>query len=243
MNILTKRECGMKLMTKSILKTSRSVLGLISLTLAIGLGQSLTATLPATAQNPPPPSQFSGVAINYRVIVDSADAQVLQQVRQVERAAFFQQFADNRDRIQAGAFAGEVGARERVDALARIGVGSSAYNMQGQVIYSRGGGQVQQPYYPPNTPQPPGGNLPGNQTEKQRPRGYYAIVPIRQDQLRGTYTTFQNLGIPEAQIVYGTQLRGWHVGVGVYSDRAAAERMSQFLKRKGGLDARTYFEP
>jgi hypothetical protein len=223
---------------KTMLKTSRPVVGLISLTLAIGLGQSLTATLPATAQNPPPPSQFSGVAINYRVIVDSADAQVLQQVRQVERAAFFQQFADNRDRIQAGAFAGEVGARERVDALARIGIGSSAYNMQGQVIYQRGGGST--------TPQPPGGggtNPNPPQAEKQRPRGYYAIVPVTRDQLRGSYATLRNLGIPEAQIVYGEKLRGWHVGVGVYSDRPAAERMSQFLRRKGGLDARTYFEP
>jgi hypothetical protein len=228
---------------KAMLKTSRPILrpvaGLLSLTLAIGLGQSLTATLPATAQNPPPPSQFSGVAINYRVIVDSADAQVLQQVRQVERAAFFQQFADNRDRIQAGAFAGEVGARERVDALARIGIGSSAYNMQGQVIYQRGGGST--------TPQPPGGGGGTNpnppQAEKQRPRGYYAIVPIGQNQLRDSYATLRNLGIPEAQIIYGTQLRGWHVGVGVYSDRQAAERMSQFLRRKGGLDARTYFEP
>jgi hypothetical protein len=228
-------------MTKSILKTSRPILGLVSLTLAMGLGQLLA--LPATAQNPPALSQFSGVAINYRVIVDSADASVLQQVRQVERAAFFQQFADNRDRIQAGAFAGEAGARERVDALARIGVGSTAYNMQGQVIYQRGGGQVQQPAFPPNTPQPPGGTPQPNPAEKQRPRGYYAIVPIGQNQLRGSYATLRNLGIPEAQIVYGTQLRGWHVGVGVYSDRQAAERMSQFLRRKGGLDARTYFEP
>jgi hypothetical protein len=220
---------------KTMLRTSRPVSGLIGLALAIGLGQSLAVAIPAMAQNPPPPSQFSGVAINYRVIVDSADAQVLQQVRQVERAAFFQQFADNRDRIQAGAFAGEVGARERVDALARIGIGSTAYNMQGQAIYQRGSSGTGTPP-PPGQPNPP-------QTEKQRPRGYYAIVPITQDQLRGSYATLRNLGIPEAQIVYGTQLRGWHVGVGVYSNRQAAEKMSQFLRRKGGFDARTYYEP
>jgi hypothetical protein len=233
---------------KSMLITSRPVSGpvsgLLGLALAIGLGQLLAVAIPAMAQNPPPPSQFSGVAINYRVIVDSADAQVLQQVRQVERAAFFQQFADNRDRIQAGAFAGEAGARERVDALARIGVGATAYNMQGQVIYQRGGGQVQTPYYPPNgTPPPPGNNGNPPSVEKQRPRGYYAIIPIGQEQLRGSYTTLRNLGIPEAQIVYGTQLRGWHIGVGVYNDRQAAEKMSQFLRRKGRFDARTYYEP
>ncbi len=223
--------------TKSVLRTSRPVSGLIGLSLAIALGQSLTVAMPAIAQSPPPPSQFSAVAINYRVIVDSADAGVLQQVRQVERAAFFQQFADNRDRIQAGAFAGEAGARGRVDALARLGIGSAAYNTQGQVIYQRGGGTI--------TPTPPGGGNPTNppQAEKQRPRGYYAIVPITQDQLRGTYANFRNLGIPDAQIVYGSQLRGWHVGVGVYSSRQSAENMSQFLRRKAGYDARTYFEP
>ncbi len=220
---------------KTMLMTSRPVSGLIGLAIAIALGQSLAVATPAMAQNPPPPSQFSGVAINYRVIVDSADAQVLQQVRQVERAAFFQQFADNRDRIQAGAFAGEVGARERVDALARIGIGSTAYNSQGQAIYQRGSNSTTTPP-PPGQPNPP-------QAEKQRPRGYYAIVPITQDQLRGSYATLRNLGIPEAQIVYGTQLRGWHVGVGVYSNRQAAEKMSQFLRRKGGFDARTYYEP
>jgi hypothetical protein len=228
------------MLRKAQLIASQRVSSLIGLTIAtMVVAAPFVVARPATAQMPP--SQFGSTTIAYRVIVDSADPQVLQQVRQVDSAAFFQQFADNRDRIQAGAFASATGAKERVDALGRLGIRATAYNTQGQVVYQPGGQTPQQPYYPPNTP--PGGNPNTPGPVKKMPRGYYAIVPVDRDQIGVTFEAFQRLGIPEAQITFGNQLRGWHVGVGVYSTRSAAESMSQFLNRKGGFDARTYYEP
>lgn len=225
------------MLRKAQLVASQRVSSLIGLTIAMVVAVPCVVARPATAQTAP--SQFSSATIAYRVIVDSADPTVLQQVRQVDAAAFFQQFADNRDRIQAGAFASATGAKERVDALGRLGIRATAYNTQGQVVYQPGG--QTQPYYPPNNP--PGGNPNTPAPVKKMPRGYYAIVPVDRDQIGVTFEAFQRLGIPEAQITFGNQLRGWHVGVGVYSTRSAAETMSQFLNRKGGFDARTYYEP
>jgi hypothetical protein len=219
-----------------MLTASQRVSGLIGLTIAMVVTVPLIVTRPVTAQMPP---SYSSAAIAYRVIVDSADLPVLRQVRQVEPAAFIQQFADNRDRIQAGAFASATGAKERVDALARLGIRATAYNTEGKVVYSTNG--QTQVFNPPNNPPASNPNTPA--PVKKMPRGYYAIVPVDRDQIGVTFESFQRLGIPEAQITFGSELRGWHVGVGVYSTRAAAESMSGFLHRKGGFDARTYYEP
>jgi hypothetical protein len=78
---------------------------------------------------------------------------------------------------------------------------------------------------------------------KKMPKGYYAIVPIGRDQLGVTYEAIRQLGVSEEFLSVGEELRGWHVAVGVYSTREAAEKMSLFLNRKGGFDARTYYEP
>jgi hypothetical protein len=224
------------MLVKAQLIASQRVSSLIGLTIAMVVAAPFVVARPATAQTAP--SQFSNAAIAYRVIVDSADPQILQQVRQVDSAAFFQQFADNRDRIQAGAFANAAGARDRVDAIGRLGIRATAYNTQGQVVYQTG---QTQPFNPPTNP--PAGNPNTPAPVKKMPRGYYAIVPVDRDQIGVTFEAFQRLGIPEAQITFGSELRGWHVGVGVYSTRAAAESMSAFLNRKGGFDARTYYEP
>ncbi len=219
-----------------MLRLSQWVSGLMGLTMAMVVTVPLSATRPVAAQTPP---AYSSAAIAYRVIVDSADLPILQQVRQVEPAAFFQQFADNRDRIQAGAFANAAGAKERVDALARLGIRATAYDTEGKVVYSTNG--QTQGFNPPTNP--PAGNPNTPTPVNKMPRGYYAIVPVDRDQVGVTFEAFQRLGIPEAQITLGSELRGWHVGVGVYSTRAAAESMSAFLNRKGGFDARTYYEP
>lgn len=195
------------------------------------------------AQTPPPPA---AAAVQYRVIVDANDLTTLQQVRQVEPTAFLQSFADNRDRIQAGGFNNPTSARERVDALYRVGVRATAYNAQGQPVYQTGtpsqgfnpgnpGGQpISQPPAPPNPNQP--------QATKRMPRGYYAIVPIDRDQVGVTYEAMKRLGITEDFILVGQELNGWHVAIGVYNNRTAADKMSDFLRRKGGFDARAYFQ-
>jgi hypothetical protein len=223
-------------------KKSQRRTGWIGLAIAIAAPIALLASAPvsapASAQSPPPPPQFGLAAISYRIIVDSADSGVLARVKQVDRAAFFQSFADNRSRIQAGAFSSEAGARDRLNALARIGIPATAYNNQGQVVASTGGN-------------PPVNTGSGTQTvpfdaprsAKKMPKGYYAIVPINRDQVGITFEALRKLNIAEEFINVGEALHGWHVAVGVYDNRQAAETMSQFLRRNGGFDSRTYYVP
>jgi hypothetical protein len=233
----------LKSMSQSMSKASQSkkpqrLTGWIGLAIAIAAPIALLASAPASAQSPPPPPQFGLAAISYRIIVDSADSGVLARVKQVDRAAFFQSFADNRSRIQAGAFSSEAGARDRLNALARIGIPATAYNNQGQVVASTGGTP---------TANPGGGTstVPFDvpRSAKKMPKGYYAIVPIDRDQVGITFEALRKLNIAEEFINVGEELHGWHVAVGVYSNRQAAETMSQFLRRSGGFDSRTYYVP
>ncbi len=83
---------------------------------------------------PAAPDQATPTTL-YRVIVDSSNFVVLQQVQQVAGDAFVESFIDGRDRIQAGAFENEFGARQRVNDLASIGVRAVAYDTQGDAVY------------------------------------------------------------------------------------------------------------
>lgn len=210
---------------------------------AIGMTIGLTAIVPAAvqAQTPPAPPPMGSTAVQYRVVVDSADLGVLQQVRTVDPQAFIQSFADNRDRIQAGAFVGEISARNRVDALARAGIRAVAFNTQGQAVYQALAANTTTQNFNTVPSQPSNPNAARAVTKM--PRGYYAIVPVARDQLGITFEAFRKLGVSEEFITVGQQLRGWHVAVGVYPDRSGAEKMSQYLRSKGGFDARAYFEP
>jgi hypothetical protein len=215
---------------------------------AIALFSQVTGlATPSLAQAPPPPYFQAAPAIRYRVLVDLTDAQSLQRVRQIEPGAFIQNFSDGRTRIQAGAFVTEASARERLDALARVGIPATAYNDAGQPVSTTnpanpGGNPAGNPGGNP-TPYPPGSNPGSTPTAvSQMPKGYYAIVPIDRDQIGVTFEAIRKLGVPESYIIIGKELYGWHIAVGVYPDRGSAEKMSQFLRSKGGFDARAYFQ-
>jgi hypothetical protein len=227
--ILSALQAGHKLSRQLGYLVSGSVIGLVCLA---GL-----PVAPGLAQAPPPPG-MGVLGVRYLVIVDSGDVGVLQQVKQVAPDAFIQSFADGRPRIQAGGFNTDIGARDRVNALARIGIPAAAYNERGQIVYSPG-----TPTNPTNpTPQPPTSGIPGApSTAAGMPKGYYAIVPIGRDQMGATYDAIRQLGVPERYLNVGEQLNGWHVSVGVYPNRSGAEQMVNYLRSKGGFDARSYY--
>lgn len=207
----------------------------------IGLTSVVGFTIaPSLAQAPPPPGQALS-NVRYLVIVDSNDGGVLQRVKQIAPDAFIQYFADGRPRIQAGGFNTDMGARDRVDALARGGIPAAAYNERGQIVYSPSG----TPSIPsnPGTPTPPpSSGLPGGPASASgMPKGYYAIIPIGRDQMGATYDALRALGIPERYLNVGSQLNGWHVSVGVYPNRGGAEQMVNYLRSKGGFDARSFY--
>ena len=210
---------------------------------------------------PAAPDQATPTTL-YRVIVDSSNFVVLQQVQQVAGDAFVESFIDGRDRIQAGAFENEFGARQRVNDLASIGVRAVAYDTQGDAVYQAlapaqtspaqtSPAQTYQvlgtPTPTPTTPLTTPSTISANPTPAQAvttmPRGYYTIVPIARDQVGVTFEALSELGISEEFMTVGQKLLGWHIAIGVYPERTGAETMSQYLRRRGGFDARTYFAP
>jgi hypothetical protein len=92
---------------------------------------------PDPFNNPPPvqpipetigtPNNFGG---GLRVIVESNDPFVLQQVRLIEPGAFFQNY-EGRRVIQVGIFSNEANARYQLDRLAQQGVSARIVNRSG----------------------------------------------------------------------------------------------------------------
>lgn len=194
---------------------------------------------PALAQVPSPLPTYETATVNYRVVVDSANSTMLQQVRQVDSDAFIRLFADNRDRIQAGAFQSAIDARRRVDDLAQIGIPAAVYDLQGRIVYQPSRFNQVVPAvamsgFAVNT---------STTAVSQLARGYYAAVSINQEQLPTTLKSLRDWGIAEQFITVLPQPRGQQIAIGVYPDQSSAANMIQYLRRKGGLNAQIYFQP
>jgi hypothetical protein len=155
----------------------------------------------------------------YRVVIDSSDPLVLQQVKRIEPKAFFQMFSGNRLLIQTGAFATEFAARQQMALLARNGY---------QPLLVGG-------------PQTPGGG-PVVTPPSAIGRGYYAIVPSQPETEREMLNRIISAGINSDQIQFRTQPFGRHYAIGPWSKRQGAEDMVKFLKERANVDARAYYQ-
>jgi hypothetical protein len=155
----------------------------------------------------------------YRVVIDSSDPLVLQQVKRVEPKAFFQMFSGNRVLIQTGAFATEYAARQQMALLTRSGY---------QSILVGG-------------PQQPGGG-PVVTPSSAIGRGYYAIVPSDPETEREMLNKIISAGINSDQILFRPQPFGRHFAIGPWSKRQGAEDMVVFLKDRAKVDARSYYQ-
>jgi hypothetical protein len=205
---------------------------------------AVSVTIPGMTQPCQAQSGPEGfVSSTYRVIVDSSNNRILEQVMQVEPKAFMRNFTDGKMRIQAGAFGTMEKAREQVDALARVGIPSTAFDRDWRPVYAQmpdgisnynpGSGSGSAPLPRPGDAQQPVAGM---------PKGYYAVVPIDRDMVGITYEKLRKLGIEESFITVGQANKGWHLSVGVYPNRDGAEQMAVYLRDKGGMDARTYYE-
>ncbi len=155
----------------------------------------------------------------YRVVIDSSDPLVLQQVKRTEPKAFFQIFQGNRVLIQTGAFTTEYAARQQMALLARNGY---------QSILIGG-------------PQQPGGG-PVVTPPSAIGRGYYAIIPSDPETEREMLNKIISTGINADQIQFRTQPFGRHYAIGPWSKRQGAEDMVKFLKERANVDARAYYQ-
>jgi hypothetical protein len=159
-------------------------------------------------------------SVVYRVVIDSSDPLVLQQVKRIEPKAFFQTFSNNRMLIQTGAFATEYSARQQIAMLARNGY-------QSMLITS-------------NTQLPGGGGTPP--VNANLGKGYYAIVPSDPETEREMLNKLLSTGLSGDQIQFRLQPFGRHFSIGPWSKRSGAEDMVKFLKEQTKVDARVHFQ-
>jgi hypothetical protein len=157
-------------------------------------------------------------SVVYRVVIDSSDPLVLQQVKRTEPKAFLQMFSGNRVLIQTGAFATEYAARQQMALLTRNGY---------QPILL---GPQTGPSGPVVTPSAAIG------------RGYYAIVPSDPETEREMLNKILSAGINSDQILFRPQPFGRHFAIGPWSKRKGAEDMVVFLKERAKVDARAYYQ-
>ena len=148
----------------------------------------------------------------YRVFVNGDSALMLQQVKRVEPRAFIQQFGGRRV-IQAGVFSSEANARQQVEALAAQGIASE--------VTADNMGAL------------PAGNS---------ARGYYVVVPGSRSDLSDFRDRALRLGVQQNSIQLRERPLGPHLAVGPFAQRQQAETMGRFLRERGKLDTRIYFD-
>ncbi len=148
----------------------------------------------------------------YRVFVNGDSPLMLQQVKRVEPQAFIQQF-DGRRVIQAGVFSTEANARQQTEALAAQGIASE--------ITTSNMGSL-----------PPGNSA----------RGYYVVVPGDRADLPDLRDRAIRLGVQQTSIQLRERPLGPHLAVGPFAQRQQAEAMGTYLRDKGKLDTRIFFD-
>ncbi len=148
----------------------------------------------------------------YRVFVNSDSLLLLRQVQRVEPQAFIQQFGGRRV-IQAGLFSSEANARQQAEALAAQGIVSEVTTTNM-------------------------GSLPSGNSA----RGYYVVVPGDRADLPDFRDRAIRLGVQRTSIQLRERPLGPHVAVGPFAQRQQAETLGNYLRDRGNLDTRIYFD-
>jgi hypothetical protein len=166
----------------------------------------------APSANPPLTAPPAASLNQYRVFVNGDSPLLLQEVRRVESGAFIQRL-DGRRVIQVGVFRTEANAQQQVAKLAAQGISSQI---------AVGG-----------TGLPIGGNS---------ARGYYVVVPGSRSTLPELRARAIRLGVQQNSIQLRDRPLGPHVAIGPFSQIGEAETMQRYLRDKGSLDTRVFFD-
>ncbi|KAM3102218.1 SPOR domain-containing protein [Phormidesmis sp. 146-12] len=161
------------------------------------------------------PPLFSPPAANlnqYRVFVNGDSPLLLQEVKRVEPGAFVQRL-DGRRVIQVGVFRTEANAQQQVAKLAVQGISS-------QIAVGGTGSLI-------------GGNS---------ARGYYVVVPGNRSTLPELRDRAIRLGVQQNSIQLRDRPLGPHVAIGPFGQIGEAETMQRYLREKGSLDTRVFFD-
>ncbi|MDJ1185806.1 hypothetical protein [Roseofilum casamattae] len=199
---------------------------------------SLAPAIPAALVPPPPPGfafPTAPGAIEYWVFVNGNSPFLLEQVQQVVPDAFVTQ-TNGRPIIQAGAFAAEGNARERLQLLRSRGILAEIATIPGAAPAT---------FDLPLASVPPfDSQLSGNSSQVVRSQtGYYVIIPSSEEKIRAIANRVQQTIPNTATITPRRFRRGSHVAVGPYPNRNQAEEVRLVLFNSGLTNARVYFGP
>lgn len=149
----------------------------------------------------------------FRVVIDSASPFVLQQARSIQPDAFFQNY-DGRRVIQAGLFNDELRARQQVSRFAAQGIAARIAT-----------GSPDSGFEPIDTR-----------------RGYYAVVPGNQLEVQDYRDRAIRLGVSQSLVQVRSRPRGLHLSVGPFPSQREAEQVVRYLRDRGSLDARLFYD-
>ncbi len=156
------------------------------------------------------------VSGRFRVFVDSESPVVLQLVRSIQPDAFIQNLQGRRV-IQAGVFSDELKARQQISRFAARDIAAQLTTQSSQPSIGT-----------------------AETTETQR--GYYAIVPGNQNEVREYRDRAIRLGVAQSLVQLRDRPRGLHLAVGPFAERREAEQAVQYLRDRGSLDARLFYD-
>ncbi|MFE1745776.1 hypothetical protein [Coleofasciculus sp. H7-2] len=158
----------------------------------------------------------------YGVFINGDSPLLLAQVRKIEPEAFVRYGGGV---IQAGVFADEIKAQQRVRVLEEWGI-------RGQIsAYSDQNFDADAENFD---------SRPVTSRDEVEEVAYFVVIPGSQEYLPDIASHMIRLGFPKDAVFQREVPRGPHVAVGPFEDRSQAERWSRFL-RSNGMDARVYF--
>ena len=158
----------------------------------------------------------------YGVFINGDSPLLLAQVRRIEPEAFVRYGGGI---IQAGVYADEFKAQQRVRELEEWGIRSKISG------YSEENFDADAENFD---------SRPVTSRDEVEEVAYFVVIPGSQEYLPDIAAHMIRLGFPKDAVFQREVPRGPHVAVGPFEDQSQAERWSRFL-RSNGMDARVYF--
>ena len=206
----------------------------------------------------PKPRQSSPSNTNmlFRVQVYGSSEQLLSLVRRVEPDAFVR---EGKDAIQAGLFSDAVNAIQLVQSLSEQGIEANIIKIsKPEEDRSDRSNSSPREYISLSSPSSPetseqsttanfvpiavesSSPTPETPVEEDDERGYYVVIPTREEKLPATAQVVEGAGVNQNLIEQRNAPLGNHIAVGPFPRRGEANRWSSHLKNEG-LNARVYF--
>lgn len=169
----------------------------------------------------------------YRVDIYGDNPLLLTEVRRIEPEAFVRQNGV----IQAGVFADQFNAQQRVRVLESQGIPAQINAIPAnEPSFSS---YTSEPFSIPSSRESV--RVPDINTASRISSGYFVVIPGRFAELPNLTDRVVQLGARREAVLQREEPRGPHVALGPFGQKSEAERWNAYLRAQG-LDARVYFD-